>query len=618
MDAHAALELLARLARGVGLAAGLTGFGTLVLAALLSGPAAAGPERVWTSLRRLARAALTVAILAMVSWLLLHARLLTDAERGWWAAARLVAGGTTFGRALLAQAGLLALAQATMGTLRSQPRVLLAAGLAAGALGLQPRLGHAAASDVPFLPLLVALHVIAAGLWLGALPGLLIAVARSPVTAARVAVRRFSWLGLAAVGVVAVTAVLQSLPLVGDIGGLFGTLYGRVALAKTLGFAGLLALAALNRFVLTPAMTRNGSGPLVTSIAVELVLGASVLVGAVALASLPPGAHEQAVWPFPLQPDLSRIDEPYFAKELWRAAAFLSAGLAGLAGLLWRRTRLIGPAGALVALVWLPNPNLALLAKPAWPTSFQRSETGFTAASILRGEKILRRHCTAACFRPRDDPSDPTPYGLWQRADGDLYGWLTTTFDPIGHTPFPHGTIARLEPRERWQLIDYFRARVAGSAARLNETWAHPVLLPGFPVRCRDGGTLLRGRPDRAGPVEITVALGGATPSPEAAPPGVPLTRVLLAARETDAVPSGFDCMSGSPDAVSALALMSGCDEDQLDGTRLLVDANGWLRVRIPPRRSGASVPASPVRDAELVRIAAEPFDAGDVGTHRH
>lgn len=615
--AGAALDLLLRLVRGIELMAALAAFGTLAIALLI--PRCSGDEHpfewVRPALRSLLRHAIIVALIASFVWLPLQALRAIGDELGLLAATRLIAVETVFGHALLIRFGLLALILEAAGDLRSFWRTSFATLLAAAAVTLQPWLGHAAAASTPTLPLQIALHTAAAGLWIGALPALLLAAARLPVAVAAATVRRFSWLGLIAVSTIAATGLLQSVPLVGDLGGLFGTRYGLLLLGKGAVFAALLMLAALNRFALTPRLAAGKRRPLLISIAIELALGISAIAMAAWLANQPPGAHEQPAWPFSFQPDLSRIDEAYFAKELWRAAALAGVAGAGLLTLFWRRTRLVGPLAAAIAVALLPFPNLPLLAKPAWPTSFQRSETGFTAASILRGEALLKRYCTPDCFRPRDDPSDPTPYGLWQRPDGDLYGWLTETFDRIGHSPFPHGTIAGLGPRERWQLIDYFRARVAGTSAKRSGSWRHPVLTPDFPILCRDGSSTMRDILGRSRPIEITIA-DEISPRPEPAPDSIKLTRVLLLSKDSQFVPDGFDCLSSSPDALAALALMAGLDEAKLGGVRLLVDANGWLRSRILP--IDPETASSPGWRDELTRIAAEPFEAGGIGTHRH
>lgn len=612
-------EFLARLARWVELAAALTSFGTLVVAGIAATSAAAdrnGPS-ARAGLPPLLRSAIGIGVAATIAWLPLQGLRMASGEARWFDTTLVVATQTTFGQAILARSALLIAALTVAGDLRPGVRTWLAMALAGSALALQPWLGHPAAAGDWQLPLLVSVHVVAAGTWIGALLPLALLLGRLPVEAAADAARRFSRIGIVAVLAIAVTAILQSPALVGDVGGWFGTPYGLLAIAKIAGFLVLLAIAALNRFWLVPRLASAKRGLLI-SIAGEAVVGALVIAAAAALASQPPGAHEQAVWPFAVQPDLTRIDEPYFAKELWRGATIAGLALAGVAALLWRRTRLIGPLAAALAIALLPLPNLALLAKPSWPTSFHRSETGFTAASILQGEALLRQHCTPDCFRPRDDPSDPSSYGLWQRGDGDLYGWLTSVFDRIGHSPFQHGTISALPPRQRWQLIDYFRARVAGTAAQRAGAWRFPILTPDFPLHCIGGETSIRELGIRRVPVEIIVAANEGELPPTPALNGEPLIRILLSLREPSSTTAGIDCFSTSPDARAALALMAGLHETRLDGVRFLADANGWLRSRrLPAHPEGSGDPGT-TWQAEFRQVAQAPFEAGGIGTHRH
>jgi putative copper resistance protein D len=97
-----------------------------------------------------------------------------------------------------------------------------------------------------------ALHVLAAGAWVGALPAL-IAVLRRATDAqeewalAAFATRRFSTLGVLAVAALLLTGVVNAFYLVGSVAALFGTTYGRLLMCKLLLFAFMLALAALNR-----------------------------------------------------------------------------------------------------------------------------------------------------------------------------------------------------------------------------------------------------------------------------------------------------------------------------------------------------------------------------------
>ena len=104
-------------------------------------------------------------------------------------------------------------------------------------------------------------HLLAAGLWLGALFALLLLVARRDADAAHVAATHRALAGFSATGTAIVTALvvtgivngafligLDRLPTLGD------TLYGRLMIAKLALFTAMLALAAANRFRLTPAL----------------------------------------------------------------------------------------------------------------------------------------------------------------------------------------------------------------------------------------------------------------------------------------------------------------------------------------------------------------------------
>ena len=84
--------------------------------------------------------------------------------------------------------------------------------LAGAALAVQPLLGHAGAiggSAGAQLIVSEALHLLAAGAWLGGLLPLFLAVGRLPHAAAAAACHSFTPIGLASVLVLAGTAVVQ-------------------------------------------------------------------------------------------------------------------------------------------------------------------------------------------------------------------------------------------------------------------------------------------------------------------------------------------------------------------------------------------------------------------------
>ena len=110
------------------------------------------------------------------------------------------------------------------------------------------------------------LHLVAAGAWVGALLGLILLVSRpaARIDAAHLklthrALHGFGTVGTVVVATIVVTGLVNAWLLVGpgNVLDLGATLYGRLLLAKLALFAGMLGLASLNRFRLTPGFERS-------------------------------------------------------------------------------------------------------------------------------------------------------------------------------------------------------------------------------------------------------------------------------------------------------------------------------------------------------------------------
>lgn len=105
-------------------------------------------------------------------------------------------------------------------------------------------------------------HALAAGVWIGALASFLFLLKRRPGDNAELdhtrhkALHGFSGIGSAVVAVLVATGLINSWFLVGPtrISGLWTTPYGQLLSLKLVVFVGMLGLAALNRFRLTPAL----------------------------------------------------------------------------------------------------------------------------------------------------------------------------------------------------------------------------------------------------------------------------------------------------------------------------------------------------------------------------
>jgi len=201
---------------------------------------------------------------------------------------------TAPGRVELARAALALLALWALALAR---RPGLALAFAAAALAASGATGHAAAIHPTWSVPAKAIHVAAVAVWLGGL-AVLFATARAGDDFRGLAMR-VSSLSLAAVVVLTVTGVLQTLLFVPGLGLLVCCAYGAVILAKLVGLGALVAIGARNRIRLVPGLPAEGTrAALRRAVAWELVVMTMVLLAAGLLAYAPvprpdlhPGAH---------------------------------------------------------------------------------------------------------------------------------------------------------------------------------------------------------------------------------------------------------------------------------------------------------------------------------------
>lgn len=147
---------------------------------------------------------------------------------------------------------------------------LLTSFLAAGLLASLAGAGHSQIEEGWASVLHVtadAAHLLAAGAWLGGLAPLGFILLRCAGMRAGTAsldvegvLMRFSGMGYAAVATLVGTGLVNSWLLVGSVSSLLKTTYGQILMAKLVFFAGMLALAATNRFWLAPALEASGGG----------------------------------------------------------------------------------------------------------------------------------------------------------------------------------------------------------------------------------------------------------------------------------------------------------------------------------------------------------------------
>ena len=540
------------------------------------------------------RISLLAALLAGAGWLAMQSALMAGADGVAQAldAVPTVLTSTGFGHLLALQATALSIVALALGQGTRSNRRTPALALATGALLLQAGHGHAMSMyGGPSLLLLSdAVHLLAGGAWLGGLLPLLLAVRIAPPRAGATAARSFSVLGKWCVGLMAVSATFQAWILVGSIPAVVGTAYGWTACIKLLVFGVLLGFAWVNRYRLAPALMREAPElarrRLVASIGVQSGFGLLVLLAAGVLGSLPPGMHEQAVWPFSQQFSLVTVreDADFYREVQLAVMAVATAIMLAVLGMFLRRRLRIAALAAAVVIGVLAIPHLDLLFIEATPTSFYESPTGFSVASIVQGNTLYPQHC-AACHGADGHgdgalasklpvpPADLTASHLWMHTDGEMFWWLTHGIEaPLGGMAMP-GFAAVLTPDDRWALIDFIRARNAGLARR-SGAWPMPIQAPALQAQCAAAHLVtladFRGR-------VVRLVIGEA---PAFSEPGV----VTIQVTSDPAVrPTAATCIADDQTIPRAYGIASGIDGHALAGTQFLIDGGGWLRMILQP-----------------------------------
>lgn len=169
---------------------------------------------------------------------------------------------------------------------------LVWAGHAAGGMGLEAIL-HPAADFV---------HLVAATAWVGTLlPLALLLTAAGPdaasVALACTATVRFSAFGVGSVATLLITGSINTWYLAGSIPALTGTDYGHLLLTKIALFLGMVAIAAVNRLVLTPRLLKTASEARARSMLFhlrintlfEVAIGVAIIAIVATLGTNPPG-----------------------------------------------------------------------------------------------------------------------------------------------------------------------------------------------------------------------------------------------------------------------------------------------------------------------------------------
>ncbi len=307
--------------------------------------------------------------------------------------------GTAFGRVWTVRLVLIAALCGALVTIRRSTSERLRSHLSVGALVLAAAYvaalafaGHAAGGQDRVVQIVFdGLHLLSAGAWIGALPGLVLFLdGTRPLDDAVRVTRRFSTLALGSVGVLVVSGLINAWYLVGDAAALVGTDYGRLLLAKLALFGTMATLAMANRWYLIPRITANDGAALQSlrrNAILETAGGIAVVTVVGALGITVPAAHGTPMWPFARTLSLQAAEQ-----AAWVGAVLGAAGVVAFAA---------GRRGAR----WIAQPPAGATGSPGSPRWRRRRWRGSGCSPCRRiPQPTLRRPCATPRTRSRAVP----------------------------------------------------------------------------------------------------------------------------------------------------------------------------------------------------------------------
>jgi putative copper resistance protein D len=497
-------------------------------------------------------------------------------------------------------------------------------------------------------------HLLAAGAWLGALPGLVFLLGRaqwmSDVPSANTAAdvtRRFSALGVVSVGALLLSGLANTWYLVGDVPALVGTDYGRLLLAKLALFATMLALALVNRLRLTPRLyTRDRAAlhGLRRNALLEAATGLLVVTLVGVLGTTVPAAHQTPVWPFAHTLSLEPVYESVGISTALVFAASLALVAAGVAlrGFRTRRPTLWIPGVAAICIA--VSSSAWLLAVPAHPTSYLASPVRFTTTSIVNGAARYARDCSG-CHGSQGRSDGPAaaslvfkPANLIEHASrhraGDLF-WVIAHGVPGTSMP---AFAPQLTASETWELIQFLLAQAEAADARtLTQRVApwRPIVAPDFTFEIdAQPQESLREQRGRFVTLLVFYTLPDSLPRLRAlaaekrsfAEAGVRVIAVPLpmssSSAAAESVNDGKSIFAITrPDVATAYAMFARQSADTSDAgpahVEFLIDRQGYLRARWIGMRDAADNRAAEMF-AQIELLNREPPGASPAEVHGH
>ncbi len=410
----------------------------------------------------------------------------------------------------------------------AQWRYIVGAVAAALTLTFGSLASHSAAEEQALLATATyALHLIAASVWFGGLPGvILVASTTTDSTDERSRIgdvlARFSGLAPATMIVIVISGVVVANRMFEtNYAGLVATAYGWLLITKLTLLAVILSIASRAKSQWIPALRQSseqaavGGRKLRTWIPVEFGLAILLVIVATLLANAVPAKHDVIDnWPYPFR---FSIDATW---DDWLVRAIVLTGLVlliigGTTIMLGRKKqwatswRIAVPT--LLGIMGL-SATLYPIAVQSYPETYRKTPVPFDAISIANGVELFTANCIP-CHGPQAKgngilaktlPKQPVdlltePHTAMHTA-GDFFHWLT--YGRFNGVMPAFGE--KFSEEERWDLLNFLHANSRGYQSRIITPRILPeqpfMATPNFSYTAHDGssGTLkdFRGKQD--------------------------------------------------------------------------------------------------------------------------
>lgn len=366
---------------------------------------------------------------------------------------------------------------------------------------------HTAAEELSIVAVLpYTLHIIFAGVWLGALfafLGLLYGYAvqdknKKIISSDIDTLKRFSSIALPVMLLIIASGILVADGIFdGDYAALVATPYGWLLNAKILLLVVILIIASRVRSYWLPMFSASKRLVDVSSSAsgmrkwvrVEFILAMLLLLLATIIANnMTPARHAFIdEWPYSFRFSIvATWANPGVAIQVWigvAIAAFAVCMIQVGRSLSWGLKRLVGvPLILFVSGLAVALPPLTM---EAYPETYRRSPVPFDAISIAYGSELYAEHCVE-CHGHQGQgngiksrtmstvmPDMLTEPHTIEHTPGDFYHWITYG---MKDTDMP-GYEDKLSEEERWDTVNFIHALSRGYQARL----LTPEIIPNKP-----------------------------------------------------------------------------------------------------------------------------------------